>query len=52
MESVYKEKLKENIEEGFKKQGKVDFDELFPDKRLENLEETELRQCQIGRAHV
>lgn len=47
MESVYKEKLKENLEESFKKQGKVDFDELFPDKRLENLKETELRQCQL-----
>ncbi len=47
MELVYKEKLKENIEEGIKTQHKVDFDELFPDKRLENLEETELRQCQL-----
>ncbi|WP_029452110.1 LicD family protein [Clostridium algidicarnis] len=47
MELVYKEKLKENIEEGLKTQHKVDFDELFPDKRLENLKETELRQCQL-----
>lgn len=47
MELVYKEKLKEDIEEGLKGQNKVNFDELFPDKRLENLQETELRQCQL-----